>query len=68
MLNNVDKDFTIYASKYIGSLYSSDSSNRVSQILGRLIGTAKSNLEKERKTAELIQKNVANIIVTNEEG
>lgn len=63
----VDTEFTIYASRYNGSLYSSGSSSRVSQILGRLIGTAKSNQEKERKTAELIQKDVANIIITNED-
>jgi len=63
----VDNEFTIYASRYNGSLYSSGSSSRVSQILGRLIGTAKSNQEKERKATELIQKDVANIIITNED-
>ena len=62
-----DSEFTIYASRYNGSLYSSGSSTRVSQILGRLIGTARSNQEKERKTAELIQKVVAEILVTDKE-
>ncbi len=38
-------------------------SNRVTQIVGRLIGTAKSNLEKERKTASLIQENLAGRLV-----
>ena len=61
----IDRTFTICAHRYNGSLYAGGSSGRVSQILGRLIGTAKSNQEKERKSAELIQKNVANIIVTD---
>ncbi len=62
-----DREFSIYASRYNDSLYSGGSSNRVSQILGRLIGTAKSNQEKERKTAELIQKNLAEIMITDPE-
>ena len=63
----VDKDLLIYASRYNGSLYSSGSSTRVSQILGRLIGTAKSNQEKERKTAEILQKDLAELLTENGE-
>ena len=63
----IDRDYTIYAHRYNGFLYAGGSSGRVSQILGRLIGTAKSNQEKERKAAELIQKNIASILVTDED-
>lgn len=59
----VDREYTIYASRYNGSLYSGGYSGRVSQILGRLIGTARSNQEKERKTAELIQKSIVRILI-----
>lgn len=54
----VDREYMIHAVRYNGKLYSGES-KRVSQILGRLIGTASSNQEKERKSAELIQKHVA---------
>ncbi len=54
----VDSDCQIQAVRYKGKLYSGDS-KRVSQILGRLTGTAAGNQEKERKSAELIQKNLA---------
>ncbi len=53
-----DQDCMIHAVRYKGKLYAGDS-KRVSQILGRLIGLAKGNQEKERKSAELIQKHVA---------
>lgn len=53
-----DREYIIYAVRYNGKLYSGES-KRVSQILGRLIGTASGNQEKERKSAELIQKHVA---------
>lgn len=51
----VDREYMIHAVRYNGKLYSGES-KRVSQILGRLIGTASGNQEKERKSAELIQK------------
>lgn len=46
---------------YIGA------SRRVSQILGRLNGTAKGNQEKERRTAELMQKQAAEIMCSDME-
>lgn len=45
--------------------YAGGTSNRVTQIVGRLIGTAKSNQEKGRKDAELIRKHIANVLVTD---
>lgn len=45
--------------------YAGGTSNRVTQIVGRLIGTAKSNQEKDRKDAELIRKHIASILVTD---
>lgn len=62
----VDLEYRIHAVKYHGKLYSG-SSARVSQILGRLIGTAAGNRQKERKTAELIQKHVAECFVRDME-
>ncbi|MGI6052446.1 MAG: hypothetical protein ACOYA9_08175 [Bilifractor sp.] len=53
-----DLDCTIHAVKYHGRFYSGGST-RVSQIIGRLVGTASGNQEKERKNAELIQKHIA---------
>lgn len=53
-----DREFRIQAVKYNGSFYAGES-RRVSQILGRLCGTAEGNREKERKTAELMQKHAA---------
>ena len=47
------------------SFYSGGTSNRVTQIVGRLIGTAKSNQEKGRKDAELIRKHIAKLLVTD---
>ena len=58
-----DREFVIDAVRYHGSFYTG-SSKRVSQITGRLIGTAKGNQEKERKTASLIQKHLAGLLVT----
>ena len=60
----VDMEYRIYASRDHGKLYSGGS-RRIAQITGRLIGTAKGNQEKERKTAELIRKHLANLMVTD---
>ena len=57
-----DTERCIHAVKYHGYIYSGGN-NRVTQITGRLIGTSSSNLEKERKTAELIQKNISRRII-----
>lgn len=54
----IDREFMIHAVRYHGNLYSGEG-RRVSQILGRLTGTASGNREKGRKSAELIQKHVA---------
>ena len=54
----MDQEYVIHAVKYHGKLYSGESA-RVSQITGRLVGTATGNKEKERKNAELIQKHLA---------
>ncbi len=59
-----DREFVIDAVRHHGSFYTG-SSRRVSQIIGRLIGTAKGNQEKERKTASLIQKHLAGKLVTD---
>jgi hypothetical protein len=58
----IDSETTIYASRHNGSLYLG-SNTRINQILGRLIGTAKGNQEKERKAAELIRKDTAAILI-----
>lgn len=60
----IDQEYLIHAVKYHGHFYSGGST-RISQITGRLIGTAKRNQEKERKTAELIQKHLAAVFVSN---
>lgn len=57
-----DQELLIHAVKYHGRYYSGDSA-RISQISGRLVGTAAGNKEKERKSAELIQKHVAECFV-----
>lgn len=57
-----DREYVIHAVKYHGQFYSGGST-RISQILGRLIGTANANKEKERKSAELIQKHVAECLI-----
>ncbi len=54
----VDVERRIYVTKYHTYLYSGGN-NRITHITGRLIGTSSSNLEKERKTGELIQKQIA---------
>ncbi len=48
----------IMAVRYQGS-YHTGQSKRVTQIIGRLIGTAKKGIEKERKTASIIQEKIA---------
>ncbi len=53
----------ITAVRYHDYLYSGGN-NRITHITGRLVGTASSNQEKERKTGELIQRNIARRIVT----
>ena len=60
-VNRVIRACRVHDSLYVGS------GRRVSQILGRLAGTAKGNIEKERKTAELLQKKAAEIICTDDE-
>lgn len=59
-----DQDCMIHAVRYKGKLYAGDN-KRVAQILGRLIGMAKGNQEKERKSAEMIQKHVAECFVAD---
>ena len=56
-----DVELRIKAIRYHDSLYVG-SSRRVSQILGRLCGTARGNQEKERRTAQLMQKQAASVI------
>jgi hypothetical protein len=56
-----DAELRIKAIRYHDSLYVG-SSRRVSQILGRLCGTARGNQEKERRTAQLMQKQAASVI------
>lgn len=53
-----DREYMIHALRYHGKLYAGGST-RISQICGRLIGTAGGNREKERLAAELIQKHVS---------
>lgn len=60
-VNMVIRACRVHNSLYVGS------SRRVSQILGRLTGTARGNIEKERKTAELLQKKAAAVICTDDE-
>ena len=57
-----DPSFQIHAVRYKGKLYTG-SGKRVSQITGRLTGTARGNQEKERRTAEEIQKHLASIFL-----
>ena len=58
-----DTEYRIEAHRINNSIYSGGTSNRVTQIAGRLIGTARSNPEKERKTAELIRKHIARRLI-----
>lgn len=57
-----EEEFLIHAIRKRGSFYVG-SSKQVSQILGRLIGTAKGNQEKERKSASMIQAHLASALV-----
>lgn len=59
----IDTERMIHAVRYHNYIYSGGN-NRVTHITGKLTGTASSNLEKERKTAELIQKNIARRLVS----
>lgn len=59
----IDTEYKINVRKFNDSIYAGGSSNRVTQIAGRLIGTARSNAEKERKTAELIRKHIARRLI-----
>ena len=54
----LDRELLIAATRYHDYLYNSGNS-RVTQIAGRLVGTSASNAEKERKSAELIQKKLS---------
>lgn len=58
----IDEHFMIFASRVNGSLYAGNDP-RVTQITGRIIGTAKGNAEKERRAAEMIQKHLAEMFV-----
>ena len=53
-----DVERRIYAKEYKGSLYGTGSP-RVTHLIGRLCGTSDSNRDKERVSAELIQKRVS---------
>ena len=55
-------DRVVYASLYRGNIYATGDS-AVTQIMGRLYGSARSNEEKERKNAELIRKRVSRELV-----
>ncbi len=57
-----DLECMIHAVRYHGRFYSGESV-RVSQITGRLVGTASGNKEKERKNAERIQKHIAECLI-----
>lgn len=59
-----DQNFLIHAVKYHGHYYVGGS-KRVTQILGRLIGTAKGSQEKERNTAERLQDWAADIFIAS---
>ena len=58
-------EYVIYADKNNGLYYSGGNSNRVTQIVGRLVGKAKSNQEKGRKDAELIRKHLGRELTTD---
>lgn len=61
-----DADRKILAARYKTGYYTG-SSTRVIQILGRLIGTAKGSVEKERRTAGMIQDRIAGELATSPE-
>jgi len=54
----------IYASVYQGHIYATGDAT-VTQIMGRLYGSARGNVEKERKNAEIIRKHVSRELVKN---
>ena len=56
----------IEAVRYHDHLYLG-SGSRVTHIAGKLVGRTKSNLEKERKVSELIQKNISRRIVSEDD-
>ncbi|MCR5229466.1 MAG: hypothetical protein K6D03_05005 [Solobacterium sp.] len=58
----IDAEYMIRAGKKHGRFYVGGST-RVSQILGRLTGTAKGNREKERRSAELIRRHLSTVLV-----
>lgn len=60
-----DQHLRILANRVSGRLYIGDS-DRVTQLAGRLYGTAKGNREKERYAAELVQKHCARVLVKEE--
>ena len=60
-----DLEYKIYADKDDKGFYGGGSSGRVTQIVGRLIGSARSNQEKGRKDAELIRKHIARLLVND---
>lgn len=62
----IDTDHVIRAVRYHESWYTGGS-KRVTQIAGRLIGTAKGSQEKERSTAALLQKFWAELFCTSTE-
>ena len=59
----IDLEYKILAYKDEKGFYGGGSSSRITQIVGRLIGTAGSNREKGRKDAELIRKHLANELI-----
>lgn len=61
----IDSEHIIDADYDNDCFYSGGTSNRVTQIIGRLVGTARSNQEKGRKDAELIRKHIANLLITD---
>lgn len=62
-----DSENIIIAVRNKSGFYTGGVSTRVSQIVGRLIGTAKSGIEKERRAAGLVQKRIAHELVTDPE-
>ena len=61
-----DTELMIHACRYHDVLYSG-TAGRISQITGRLAGTAKGNQEKERRTAELIRRKISDTICEDPE-
>ncbi len=57
-----DQDYHIHAVRYHNYLYTGDS-DRVTQLYGRLMGSAKANKEKERRSADLMRRNISSNLV-----